>query len=74
MSYFKAGTEGHYEVENNAFRPVGVQIGSLSAPQSMPDSGIDPDDVSVASSVTDYLAQIGVTPNKVYFSSNIAEV
>uniref|UniRef100_A0A1I7VHW0 NAC domain-containing protein n=1 Tax=Loa loa TaxID=7209 RepID=A0A1I7VHW0_LOALO len=36
---------------------------------SMPDSGIDPDDISVTSSVTDYLNQVGVTPNK-YFESN----
>lgn len=38
---------------------------SYSAAYSVPDSGIDPDDMSVTSSVTDYLNQVGVTPNKV---------
>lgn len=36
-----------------------------SATYSMPDSGIDPDEVSVSSSVTDYLNQVGVKPNMV---------
>ncbi|KAM3724445.1 Protein dachsous [Dirofilaria immitis] len=45
------------------------QIGNHSVTYSMPDSGIDPDDISVTSSVTDYLNQVGVTPNK-YFDSN----
>uniref|UniRef100_A0A0R3RP85 CA domain-containing protein n=1 Tax=Elaeophora elaphi TaxID=1147741 RepID=A0A0R3RP85_9BILA len=49
--------------------PMGTQMGSHSATYSMPDSGIDPDDMSVTSSVTDYLNQVGVTPNK-YFESN----
>uniref|UniRef100_A0AC35FSH3 Cadherin domain-containing protein n=1 Tax=Panagrolaimus sp. PS1159 TaxID=55785 RepID=A0AC35FSH3_9BILA len=32
--------------------------------RSQPDSGIDPDALSISSSVTDYLLQIGVTPTK----------
>uniref|UniRef100_A0A7E4W5I1 Cadherin domain-containing protein n=1 Tax=Panagrellus redivivus TaxID=6233 RepID=A0A7E4W5I1_PANRE len=32
--------------------------------RSQPDSGIDPDAISINSSVTDYLIQIGVTPTK----------
>uniref|UniRef100_A0A915PM28 Cadherin domain-containing protein n=1 Tax=Setaria digitata TaxID=48799 RepID=A0A915PM28_9BILA len=46
-----------------------TQVGNHSVTHSMPDSGIDPDELSVASSVTDYLNQVGVTPNK-YFDSN----
>uniref|UniRef100_A0AC34RJJ9 Cadherin domain-containing protein n=1 Tax=Panagrolaimus sp. JU765 TaxID=591449 RepID=A0AC34RJJ9_9BILA len=34
------------------------------AARSQPDSGIDPDAISISSSVTDYLLQIGVTPVK----------
>uniref|UniRef100_A0A183H4V8 Cadherin n=1 Tax=Onchocerca flexuosa TaxID=387005 RepID=A0A183H4V8_9BILA len=49
--------------------PLETQMGNHSVTCSMPDSGIDPDDMSVTSSVTDYLNQVGVTPNK-YFDSN----
>ncbi|KAK0418966.1 hypothetical protein QR680_013879 [Steinernema hermaphroditum] len=40
------------------------RTGLRSQPQSQPDSGIDPDAISMNSSVTDYLMQIGVTPSK----------
>ncbi|VIO90129.1 Cadherin domain containing protein [Brugia malayi] len=49
--------------------PIETQMGNYSITYSMPDSGIDPDEISVTSSVTDYLNQVGVTPNK-YFESN----
>ncbi|VDK36939.1 unnamed protein product [Gongylonema pulchrum] len=48
--------------------PVTLGNNNHSGSHSMPDSGIDPDDMSVTSSVTDYLSQIGVTHNK-YFDS-----
>ncbi|VDK84946.1 unnamed protein product [Litomosoides sigmodontis] len=48
---------------------IGTQLGNHSTTYSMPDSGIEPDDMSVTSSVTDYLNQVGVTPNK-YFESS----
>ncbi|VDN05543.1 unnamed protein product, partial [Thelazia callipaeda] len=50
-------------------RPLESQTVHHSIPHSMPDSGIDLDDLSATSSVTEYLNQIGVTPNK-YFDSN----
>ncbi|TKR66884.1 hypothetical protein L596_023114 [Steinernema carpocapsae] len=40
------------------------RIGLRSQPQSQPDSGIDPDAISMNSSVTDYLMQLGVTSTK----------
>lgn len=40
-----------------------------SMPRSMPDSGIEPDSISLTSSVTDYLTQIGVTHNQVINAS-----
>lgn len=42
---------------------------SRSMPRSVPDSGIEPDDVSEESSITDYLTQIGVTYNQVIVNS-----
>uniref|UniRef100_A0A0N5AIL5 Cadherin domain-containing protein n=1 Tax=Syphacia muris TaxID=451379 RepID=A0A0N5AIL5_9BILA len=42
---------------------------SRSMPRSVPDSGIEPDDVSEESSITDYLTQIGVTYNQVFDQS-----
>lgn len=43
-------------------------VSGRSASRSVPDSGIDPDDVSITSSVTEYLSQIGIKENKVAIS------
>ncbi|VBB28755.1 unnamed protein product [Acanthocheilonema viteae] len=71
---FKNSSSPSTDVNNSSMKlvfksPMEKKIGSHSVTYSMPDSGIDPDDVSVTSSVTEYLNQIGVTPNK-YFESN----
>uniref|UniRef100_A0A0M3ITX1 Phosphoprotein n=1 Tax=Ascaris lumbricoides TaxID=6252 RepID=A0A0M3ITX1_ASCLU len=47
-------------------------VSGRSASRSVPDSGIDPDDVSITSSVTEYLSQIGIKENKQASSSSLS--
>ncbi|CAG9534070.1 unnamed protein product [Cercopithifilaria johnstoni] len=71
---FKNSSSSFTHANNNSAKftfksPMETQMGNHPASYSMPDSGIDLDDISITSSVTDYLNQVGVTPNK-YFESN----
>lgn len=51
--------------------PMRSNLGDIYGNRSHPDSGIDPDLLSISSSVTDYLMQIGVAPiNLEMFSTN----
>uniref|UniRef100_A0A0N4V4U1 Cadherin domain protein n=1 Tax=Enterobius vermicularis TaxID=51028 RepID=A0A0N4V4U1_ENTVE len=51
---------------NEQLRKLESTIIGRSMPRSMPDSGIEPDSISLTSSVTDYLTQIGVTHNQLF--------